>query len=215
MLISHRKKFIYTKTVKTAGTSVESYFEKYCMPEGEWEFAHLRDEHVSEAGIIGYRGFSRDQATWFNHMPARKIREKIGDATWNEYFKFCVIRDPFDKLVSRFYAWGTDSGKADVSIDTFRQWIRSESIVFDRNKYLIDEEPCIDYFIRYENLAEGVAEVCRKLDIPFEAESIPTLKIGNRNREIPLSDYYDDESIEIVARIYRFELETFGYTPPG
>lgn len=35
MLISHRKRFIFTKTAKTAGTSVESYFEQYCMPEGE------------------------------------------------------------------------------------------------------------------------------------------------------------------------------------
>ena len=40
MLISHRKQFIYTKTAKTAGTSVESYFEKYCMPEGKWQFSH-------------------------------------------------------------------------------------------------------------------------------------------------------------------------------
>ena len=37
MLISHRKQFIYTKTYKTAGTSVEVYFEPYCMQEGEWK----------------------------------------------------------------------------------------------------------------------------------------------------------------------------------
>lgn len=53
MLVSHRKKFIYTKTVKAAGTSVVSYFEKSCMPEGAWEFAHFRDEYVSEEGILG------------------------------------------------------------------------------------------------------------------------------------------------------------------
>jgi hypothetical protein len=31
MLVSHLKKFIFTKTKKTAGTSVESVFEPYCM----------------------------------------------------------------------------------------------------------------------------------------------------------------------------------------
>ena len=56
MLVSHRYKFIFTKTVKTAGTSIESYFEKYCMPEGEWKESHNREEYVSETGIIGYRG---------------------------------------------------------------------------------------------------------------------------------------------------------------
>lgn len=29
MLVSHRYKFIYTKTVKTASTSVESFFERF------------------------------------------------------------------------------------------------------------------------------------------------------------------------------------------
>ncbi len=56
MLVSYRKKFIYTKTAKPAGTSVESFFEQYCMPEGEWEFTHASEEYVSKEGIIGYRG---------------------------------------------------------------------------------------------------------------------------------------------------------------
>jgi hypothetical protein len=56
MLIGHRKKFIYTKTAKTAGTSIESYFENFCMPENTWKFSNPREEYVSKEGIIGYRG---------------------------------------------------------------------------------------------------------------------------------------------------------------
>jgi hypothetical protein len=78
MLVSHRKKFIYTKIVKTAGTSVESYFEKYCMPEGAWEFAYYREVYDSEEGIIGYRGNNATENKWNNHMPAIEIRDKIG-----------------------------------------------------------------------------------------------------------------------------------------
>lgn len=33
MLVSHRKKFIFAKTKKTASTSVESVFETYCIHE--------------------------------------------------------------------------------------------------------------------------------------------------------------------------------------
>jgi hypothetical protein len=36
MLVSHQRKFIYTKTVKTAGSSVESYFEPYCISPEEY-----------------------------------------------------------------------------------------------------------------------------------------------------------------------------------
>jgi hypothetical protein len=56
MLIGHRKKFIYTKTAKTAGISIESYFENFCMPENTWKFSNSREEYVSKEGIIGYRG---------------------------------------------------------------------------------------------------------------------------------------------------------------
>ena len=51
MLVSHRYKFIYTKTRKTAGSSVESYFEPFCMPHGEWTQRHLGEEYVSDVGI--------------------------------------------------------------------------------------------------------------------------------------------------------------------
>ncbi len=36
MLVSNRKKFIFTKTKKTAGTSVKSFFEPYSMNDKEY-----------------------------------------------------------------------------------------------------------------------------------------------------------------------------------
>ena len=56
MIVSHRKKFIATKGKATTGTSVESFSERFCMPEGQWTASHDREEHVSESGLIGPRG---------------------------------------------------------------------------------------------------------------------------------------------------------------
>lgn len=103
MLISHRNKFIFTKTAKTAGTSIELYFEPYCMPEGSWSPSHARDEYIGDTGIIGYRGTNPKGRTWFNHMSARRIRQLVGDDVWNSYYKFSIIRNPFDRLVSAFH----------------------------------------------------------------------------------------------------------------
>lgn len=64
MLISHRKKFIFTKTNKTAGTSIESYYERFCMPVGEWEESHAREEYISDTGVIGYRGSNPTKYTY-------------------------------------------------------------------------------------------------------------------------------------------------------
>jgi hypothetical protein len=243
VLVSHRKKFIFTKTKKTAATSVESYFEKYCMPEGEWTFSHAREEYVGKEGIIGYRGGNRRNQTWHNHMSAVKIKDKIGTAIWNSYFKFTVVRNPFDKLISGFYMnekriknytmaqkLGAVSRKlirkkhsrdyivGNSEIIRFRNWIRNGlaagSGMFDRNKYLINGDICVDFFIRYEDLENGIKYVCDKLDVPFEPENIPRLKSGKRNGQFSISEYYDPEIINIVNKLYEFELNYFGYTAP-
>ena len=103
MLVSHRKHFIYTKTAKTASTSVETYFEPLCLAPGRWTFQHARDETVTDEGIIGYRGADTDGKRWFNHMSCEVIRAQLGASRWDDYFKFAVIRDPFDKLLSGYF----------------------------------------------------------------------------------------------------------------
>lgn len=217
MLISHRKKFIYTKTVKTAGTSVESYFEKYCMPEGEWKFSHAREMHVSSAGVVGYRGATHEGNEWFNHMSAHSIRSRAGSDVWDQYFKFCIVRNPYDKVISAFYYFSlptllnvTDS---DV-VEYFRSWISSGNAetVVDRDKYLIDGDVCVDYFIRYECIASGVKHVCNCLNIPYSSIDLPRLKVSDRHRDLKISDYYDRATSEIVEKIFEFELKYFDYS---
>nr|NQU92415.1 sulfotransferase family 2 domain-containing protein [Bacteroidota bacterium] len=213
MLISHRKRFIYTKTHKTAGTSIESYFEKYCMKESDWSYTVLRDITIGEEGIIGYRGMNAKDKYWRNHMPASEIRNKTGPSIWDKYFKFCVIRNPFDKLISGFY-FTSDKVVTHDLIMGFRNWIKSGKTQLDRNKYMIGEKICMDYFIKYEELNAGVKEVCDKLNIPFEPERIPEINSGYRDKEIPVKAFYDDETITIISKAYKFEMEYFNYDIP-
>ena len=240
MLISHRKAFIFTKTVKTAGTSVESYFEQYCMPEGEWKESHSREEYISEAGIIGFRGQSSDEKIWYNHMSAKKIRDQIGQEIWDKYFKFTVVRNPYDKLISGFYfhrkynkqkysktqrliayarsilnvGGAIDRIQKKKEIELFRSWIINGGEILDKNKYMIDGELCIDYFIRFENLHEDIKHVCDQLSIPFEPSRIPEFKKGVRKHIIPIQDFYDSETKQIVLEKYAWEIDRFAYDIP-
>ena len=240
MLISHRKKFIFTKTVKTAGTSVESYFEPYCMPEGQWKKSHGREEYVSDTGIVGYRGPNPVNGIWYNHMAASEIRDLIGADVWNQYFKFTVVRNPFDKLVSGFYMlvegrrkkyttkdWAKAYAKrllkraspvegvtGKSEIERFRNWIKLGGTIVDRDKYLIDGEICVDYFIQFENLQSDIEEICKRLSIEMDEQSIPGFKKNIRNHRIPVCDYYDDETEKIVRQLYAWEFEKFDYRMP-
>jgi hypothetical protein len=250
MLLSHRYQFIFIKTVKTAGTSVESYFEPYCMFDGEWEQSHARNEYVSEAGIIGARA-QRHQKLWKrqlrkpkyrNHMPAWEIKNLVGDNIWNNYFKFTVVRNPFDKLVSKYLFkemkinnyYGKvhlfsrklksmmstkksplDCAEGETEIERFRSWLKNGANPVDRDKYMIENHVCVDYFIRFENLQEDIKEVCERLSLPFDPKRIPEFKKGHRNNEIPVKDYYDQETEDIVRNLYDWEIKKFGYKMPG
>lgn len=102
MLVSHRKKFIFLKTEKTAGSSLEVYLERFCMPEGEYEFESPRDEYVNEeTGIIGARGGSYSK--YYGHMSAKKVKKELGSRVWNKYLKITSIRNPYEKVVSYFH----------------------------------------------------------------------------------------------------------------
>jgi len=214
MLVSHRKRFIYTKTAKTAGTSVESYFEVWCQAEGVWKFQRAREETVSPAGIIGYRGVDATGKTWFNHMPAKDIRRLVGEYTWDNYFKFTVIRNPFDKLLSGYFFSQRPTGTDAELIAGFRNWVKSGGSIIDRSAYTIDGALCLDYFIRYESLEEGVAEVCRRLGLEIDLTRLPRLKSGFRPNQIPLKAYYDKEVSQLASELYAFELDAFGYQSP-
>lgn len=233
MLVSHRKKFIYTKTLKTASTSAESYFEPYCMEEGKWSFKKGRKEYISESGIIGCRTGDLlviQASTWWNHMPAVTIRALLGDSIWNSYYKFCVIRNPFDKLVSAYHGIRTRSQLDDGSVSKgkyraelledpdrlkqdFEFWLEKDMLPPDRNKYLIDGSFCLDDAIRYESFRADIERISARLAIPFTPERLPELKSGRRPGR-PLADYYTRRSVDIVTRAYRLELERFNYSPP-
>jgi len=224
MLLSHAHRFIYTKTLKTAGTSVEIYFERACLPSGTVvALDHWVDETVTEAGTIGYRGPHREGKRWYNHMPASEIRDLVGQKVWNDYFKFCVVRNPYDKVVS--YWWFAFNGRdeyrrrdGDFSVirADFSRWCAEfVANALDRDKYTIDHKIAMDYFIRYESLLDGIEHVCRQTGYKFEPDRLGRYKSSARTNKRPYADYYDRSSLAAVEAVFGWEMEFFGYSAPS
>lgn len=219
MLVSHRHQFIYTKTKKTAGTSVEIYFEDACLPLSHGlERLGPTETIITPSGIIGHRGRTVDHM-WFNHMSAKLILEYIGTETWNRYFKFCVIRNPFDKIVS--FWWGNmgpdnrqyykDKDFSAIKRDFLAQLGEIASLIVDRDTYLIDGSVCVDFFIRHERLLEGLSHVCQKIEYPFRPEKLGQYKTNRRQSNRRFTDYYDNAAVNIVKSLFSWELEYFNY----
>ena len=92
MIISHKYRFIFIKTIKTAGTSIEAYLSPFCGP----------DDVLTPVMPVVEGHQPRNFGDFYNHFSAWGIRRAIDAETWNSYFKFCVERNPWDKTVSDF-----------------------------------------------------------------------------------------------------------------
>ena len=207
VLVSHKYKFIYIKNIKVAGSSVESFFGKYCIdPKKEYNYNDAINEHIDEFGIIGSRTTGcKDSDKWKNHKNAETIRNDLGKEKFDEYLKFCVIRNPYDKMVSRYH-W--DNSKL-----SFTEFVKTKH---NNNLHIhsINGKSVCDYFIRYEYLEEDIKTLCKKLNIDsYDLSLLPKHKSTQRKNKIHWSNYYNDETKNIVYNKHKKEFELFGYDP--
>src|ERR1041384_7251671 len=116
MIVSHKHRFIFIKTVKTAGTSIEVFLSRHCARE---DVLTPIDPPVEGHVPRNYEGFAypaldvlkppfgplsdlwhpfRRRKRFYHHMPARVIQKRVSPEIWKNYFKFCVERNPWDKV---------------------------------------------------------------------------------------------------------------------
>ena len=115
-IISHRHRFIFLKTRKTAGTSLEIWLSDKLGPRdvifGAEELAHIRRPFMTtmhsttrfpelERWIklrikkgLGWRPFAIHE-----HMTAAEVLRVVGPRIWQSYTKICVERDPWDRFI--------------------------------------------------------------------------------------------------------------------
>ncbi|WP_157966305.1 sulfotransferase family 2 domain-containing protein [Oceanibium sediminis] len=218
VLVSHRHKFIYLKTKKTASTSVEAFFEPYCLDEPLAEVAEYRDEHIGTAGIVGARRgrAKRAEATWHAHMSAWDAFRALGPRRWFSYFKFTTIRNPFEKAVSEFhYVHRKDTGLLSSPLDTrraaFETWLRTKRPLTDRYIYAIAGKPVVQDVIRFERLSADIARVAKHLHLGAEGRAVPRFKSGGNSPKEPYQAYYSDATRALVAKAYAPEIARYGY----
>ena len=232
MLISHQKKFIYFKTKKTAGTSIEIYFERYCRPIVESssqilpQMTHKTDTlQEFPEGIIGIRGENPDvRSLWNEHMPARDLKENVSDEIWNTYFKFTAVRNPYEVAVSSFFWFNLYYNKSEtrkqistLSLEDLK--MRFEDFIdehYDPNSdiYSIDGKPCVDAFIRYENLHQDTQDICKRIGSIWKPKFFKRYKSNVRNNDMTIDMFYNENAKQIIKERSNFEIDNFGYQFP-
>ena len=231
MIISHTHKFIFIKSEKTAGTSIEAALSGYCSGNDVVtpinDYRHNRDEN----GKFIHKSMNAEEFIQLNlpnlqHVDALTIKSRVPAEVWDSYFKFSIARNPWDKVISDFY-WkkrldptikprkhfyhylGVPFNELDQLKKAFSEFLQSDDWSNNDRYYTIDDQLCVDRVIRYENLLEDFSEVCETAGL--ESCTLPHLKSGLRKQRYHYSEYFDEESKAIVAKAHENDICLLGY----
>ena len=198
-MISHKHKFIFTLLPKTGTTSIVNLF---------------KNSPLLCEGIIVGSGHERHY-------------DKLSGSEIN-YFKISSCRNPFAKVVSLWKFWNWRFERANLPTTSFSYFISNYSkmqkkICLRFNKHdkihfynCVDgvalstgnqlSHTDIDFWVKTENLQQDFNTVCDKIGIP--KRELPFLNKTNHKK---YTEYYDDETKQIVAEKYAKDIKYFGY----
>ena len=231
VLISHKKKFVFIKNIKVAGSALEAVLSKYCYHDEKiCKLIEARTcsnngyrpylyEINTKDGFISGGGKTRPtdviKHKLAQHARSILIQNKFPNS-FDNYFKFCIVRNPYDRIVSRFN-WDKRCNILNKNV-SFKQYILHQNLEgrvnrmnedwFDR--CTIYGKPCCDYYIKFDNLEDGIKEVFNKLNIN-ENPNIKKININPIKPNIHYSKYYDDKLKEIVYNNCKEEIEYFNW----
>jgi hypothetical protein len=226
VIVSHEHRFIFVKTRKTAGTSVEVYLAKHLGPDAivtpvyQPEVpGHIARNYAAPTGRAraltarlrkNERRAIQRERWFFNHIGAQAIRARLGTQIWDSYFKFAFERNPWEKTVSDYY-FRSANGKERGS---FRDYVLQSELPSDWSLYTIDGQIAVDFVGSYADLDADLTRALAQtswtapVELGFEkASSRPT--DGTSPAAI-----FDEETSARVAAVFAHEIAQFGYKPP-
>ncbi len=150
------------------------------------------------------------------HPHARQIAE-FAPSAWHDYFKFCFVRNPYDRIVSDFRWRQRETGIQDLSFLEFLKLLDEgrENHPFIPHHYdnwpmyTIDDEIAVDHVGRFETLAADMERICERIGIPFDASRFPVAK--SSGRRVDYRQWYGAEERRLVEKLFARELAAFDY----
>ncbi len=230
-IISHKYKFIFLKTGKTAGTSVEMALEPICGEQDicapitvkktprPGEESHRPRNHTGlflpcfKRPYGRYASFSKEikhvlrRQKYTGHMTAIEVRSRLPRKIWEEYFKFTIVRNPWDYAVSKFFFAQRHKNEQ----MPFEEWIRRNIVNDGMGFYSLDGEVAVDHVLRYETLEQDLEDCLKKLGIE-EPPKLPRAKAGFRPKNSDYREVHTEETRKHVAEVCRPMIDHFGYT---
>ena len=157
------------------------------------------------------------------HFSAQKVRNMIGQSEWDNRFSFSFVRNPWDRMVSWFFAHRKEISY--YKYKEFGDWVRDglphhwhadtnwyagnhERDPLLMTNFLLDKAglPMVDFIGKFESLTEDLSFVFKQI-----GKMMPALGHVHKTPRKPHREYYDEETQGLVAEHCKRDIELFGY----
>ena len=203
MIICDKNKFVFIHIPKNSGTVMTEELQK------TYKDTQLL-MHCERYGInIGIDKM---------HLYYDVIYEFISKNVLDNYFKFCIIRNPYNKLYSAWNFIKERHGYSDVN--DFIKYKLNEEFIYGKEiipgdarvhyrpqftfVYNNENNKFADFIIRYENLNEDISKMNEKYGL-----NVPLYDDGNSQKSY--INLLNKESILKINSLYKKDFELFNY----
>lgn len=205
MIISHRHRYIFFAIPKTGTHAVRQALRE-----------QMGDEDLEQVVLMTERKFPFPEFADIRHghITSRQIRPVLGDEVFDRYTKFAFVRNPFDRFVSYCAFMSRGKGFMETQPLRFMKWVVREQRPVDHLLYQpqhgvvtgADGRLELDVVGRTETMQASYDAICARIGLATRP-----LERVNASRHRPWQEYYDRELRDLVADVYRRDLELFDY----
>jgi len=173
--------------------------------------------HVPRTGGTTIRTHMGGSIERIGHFTASTLKKRAGDDKWNKIYSFGFVRNPYIRAVS----WWKHCRKNFYKKD-FKTYINTwVSLIDDRHSkdaryrdnltqktYLCtdDGHVLVDHVAKYEDFDHEMEYLC---DVLGKTNGWGHL---NGHKEYDYQSYYDDDTVDIVTKRCKWEIEKYEYS---
>ena len=216
MIISHLHKFIFFKTRKTAGTSIEIALASVCGPDDI--ITGLNPEGLPKGYAHPVRNTSPQLQ--YGHASAETVCQHISQDVWHSYTKIASIRNPWDRVVSMYWFRKQEPDWKNWSFAAFVDNFATGGALHQNGlnipshcaflKTKTESTLTTDILIRFEYLWEDMDTLSKRLNVHLP--TLPHAKGEYRKSKGHYSSYYDDYTRDLIASRYADDIERFQFS---
>ena len=200
MIVSYQHKFVFVKTKKTAGSTLEKLMFPYLGPKDVCTGSPRDDTpRINTSSTDGHASWAKIQSSY--------------PSEFRDWFKFTIERNPWDKVVSSYY-WHQEIKPAQFGGMDFETYVMTcDLLPIDWLNYT-DRQGVrrVTAVYKYEEMEEMYTDLNERfgLDITQDQWQNTRLKDGIR-KERDYRKLHTTNTIERVANLFENEIKAFGY----